>query len=116
MRLGHQVAGRLLRALSELLRKHAGSSAVVARLRGDEFAVLLSGARLGARPGAGRRFVERYLAALEDVRFGLDGEVVRLAVSIGTVESDADLTTSNGVMDAAKAAGGGCLRVYGVVP
>ncbi|MFT5448794.1 MAG: diguanylate cyclase (GGDEF)-like protein [Gammaproteobacteria bacterium] len=118
-RLGHQVAGRLLRALGELLRKHAGSSAVVARLRGDEFAVLLP----GARPGAGRRFAERYLAALEDVRFGFDGEAVRLAVSIGAVEADAELTTSTGVMqaadvarNAAKAVGGGCLRVYGAVP
>lgn len=118
-RLGHQVAGRLLRALGELLRKHAGSSAVVARLRGDEFAVLL----LGARPGVGRRFAERYLAALEDVRFGFNGEAVRLTVSIGAVESDAGLTTATGVMqaadvarNAAKAAGGGCLRVYGAVP
>jgi diguanylate cyclase (GGDEF)-like protein len=118
-RLGHQVAGRLLRALGELLRKHAGSGAVVARLRGDEFAVLLP----GARTGAGRRFAERYLAALDDVRFGFDGEAVRLAVSIGAVESDAELATSTGVMqaadvarNAAKAAGGGCLRVYGAVP
>ena len=67
--------------------------------------------------------VIRNLAALEDVRFVFDGEAVRLAVSIGVVESDSELATSTGVMQAAdvarnvaKAAGGGCLRVYGAVP
>ena len=116
-RLGHQVGGRLLRALGELLSKHAAKTAYVARIRGNEFAVVLP----AARAGAGRRYAKRILSALTKARFMLDDEQVRLSVSIGVVESDASLKSPRAVMLAAdaarhtaKAAGGGCVRVHGV--
>ncbi|WP_243040041.1 bifunctional diguanylate cyclase/phosphodiesterase [Dyella sedimenti] len=39
--LGHLAGDEFLRAVSERLRRHAGESAIVARLSGDEFAMLL---------------------------------------------------------------------------
>jgi diguanylate cyclase (GGDEF)-like protein len=114
-RLGHQVGGRLLRALGELLRKHAGTAAFVARIRGNEFAVVLP----AARAGAGRRFAKHVLAALAKARFVFGGEQVSLAVSIGVVEFDDSLDTPAALMQAAdaarqaaKAAGGGCLHMH----
>lgn len=116
-RLGHQVGGRLLRALGELLRKHSGKTAYVARIRGNEFAVVLPAVSVGA----GRRFSKRVLSTLTRSRFVFDGEEVSLRVSIGVVESDASLKTPREMMLAAdaarhsaKAAGGGCVRVHGV--
>jgi diguanylate cyclase (GGDEF)-like protein len=114
-RLGHQVGGRLLRAVSELLRKHAGTAAFVARIRGNEFAVLLP----AARAGAGRNFAKHVLAALAKARFVFGSEQVSLAVSIGLVEFDDSLDTPAAVMQAAdaarqaaRAAGGGCLHMH----
>jgi diguanylate cyclase (GGDEF)-like protein len=114
-RLGHQVGGRLLRVLADMLRKQAGSRNVVSRLRGDEFAVILP----GAKPGAGRRFADRYLASLSAARFAFSGEKVTLHASVGVVESDASLTSPGEMMRAAdaarrvaKASGGSCVRIH----
>lgn len=115
-RVGQQVAGRLLRALAELLRQHAGGSGRVARLRGDEFGVLLP----SRRAGTGRRFAERYSTAVEEARFVVAGEEMVLTLSIGVVEPDGALTSPAEVMraadaarKAAKLAGGARVRVHG---
>ena len=115
-KLGHQVGGRVLRALGDLLHKHAGASAFVGRIRGDEFVVVFP----AARAGFARRFAKRYLSALSRSRFVFGGEEVSLNVSIGVVESDQGLTTVGAIMQAAdsarraaKAAGGGCLSLHG---
>ena len=115
MHLGHQVGGRLLRSIADVLRKQANNAAFAARIRGDEFAVLLP----AARSGAGYRFAERFSATLAEARFVLNGEDIRPSVSIGVVESDAALTTTQAVMKAAdvarraaQAAGGVCVRVH----
>ncbi len=98
-RFGPQAAGRMLRALADLLRTHAGSAGVASRLRGDEFAVLLDG-----RAGGGRRFAERYQQALAKAQFAVEGESVRLAVSIGVVEIIPPGPTAADVMRAADVA------------
>ncbi len=114
-KLGHQVGGRVLRALGDLLHKHAGASALVGRIRGDEFVVVFP----SARAGFARRFAERYLSALSKSRFVFDGEEVNLSASVGVVESDQGLATVPALMQAAdsarraaKAAGGGCLSLF----
>jgi diguanylate cyclase (GGDEF)-like protein len=57
-RLGHQVGGRLLRSIADVLRKQVNNAAFAARIRGNEFAVLLP----AAGSGAGCRFAERFSA------------------------------------------------------
>ncbi len=115
-RFGHQVAGRMLRGLVDLLHKHAGGSATSARLRTAELAVLLP----AGRAGSGRRLAQRLLVALSSARFALKGEEVELRASIGVVEPDDAPGDAGALMEAAytartaaRQAGGACLRVHG---
>jgi diguanylate cyclase (GGDEF)-like protein len=113
--LGQQIAGRLLRVLADLMRRSAGMSAHLARLRGAEFAVLVA----ARHSDTGWRFANRYLAAVNKANFAVAGHEMTPTVSIGVVESDHALTTVAQVMQAADAAhkaakddGGDCARVY----
>jgi diguanylate cyclase (GGDEF)-like protein len=114
-RLGQPVAGRLLRVLADLLQRRAGASALIARLRGAGFGVLLP----APRRDTGWRFASHFLSAVNKTHLTVAGHEVTLTVSIGVLESDHSLTTVAEVMRAAdeahKAAtddGGGCARVY----
>jgi len=112
---GRAASGRMLRLLAGLLRKHNGERGVVARLRGEEFALLLQGSAVRR----GFRFAERFRRAVEQARWVYDGRSVELSVSIGIAAGGVG-DTAEGVMQAAdtarlaaKAAGGNRIEASG---
>jgi diguanylate cyclase len=116
--LGHAAGDRALCEVARLLRENLrasdtvarNSGAVVARLGGDEFVVLLPEVDAdGARAAA-----ERLVAALEGCELAIDGQRVKLHVSVGIALFDAHgrppaedlLAAADRAMYAAKVAGG----------
>jgi len=77
--LGHDAGDRALRQIGEMLRDFTAGTAVVARVRGAEFALLLDA-------GAGRTALERFAIALHErcsAPLALDGREFFLAPVIG---------------------------------
>src|ERR1019366_7642181 len=86
--LGHDAGDKLLLLAAQRMRESARSADVVARLGGDEFAVILENVDLaGAEQTCGR--------LLDSIRapFAIDGEIVRIGVSIGVAIYPADAST-----------------------
>lgn len=79
--VSHAAGDQMLRALSGALRTALEPDDVLARISGDEFAVLLR--RTG--PQRGQRRAEQLRAAVADFRFASDGHVLAPTVSIGLV-------------------------------
>jgi diguanylate cyclase (GGDEF)-like protein len=98
-RHGHHAGDRLLRLVADRLRGAVRDGDTVARVGGDEFAVLLEG---GGDPGVP---AERIMTALREP-FDLDGEVVGVAASVGLVEAGTHGTvhTADGLLRRADAA------------
>lgn len=83
-RLGHQVGDEALRATSKILQKTFRSSDIVARIGGDEFAILL----LGPAPGSAGRLIRR-LSENAD-KYNQQAESgCELSMSIGAAEISA---------------------------
>ena len=82
--LGHDAGNLLLAGIGERLRACVRPGDTVARLFGDEFAVLLE-APIGVEEA--RRVTGRFLVRLQEP-FGLDGEEVHVTSSIGLVLSE----------------------------
>jgi diguanylate cyclase (GGDEF)-like protein len=110
---GPSTGGRLLRLLATLLRKHSGDRGIVARLRGDEFAVLLQGPAV-RRAG---RFAEGFRRAVEQARWVYEGRAIELTVSVGVVAGNGGDTAERLMQVAedacmkARAAGGNRVEV-----
>jgi diguanylate cyclase (GGDEF)-like protein len=113
--LGHPAGDTLLTAVSERLMACLRTGDTVARLRGDEFAVLMEGSADSARTVA-----HRVLSAF-DTPFTLGGHEVPIRPSIGlavAAAEDADVSAqvllqrAEAAMNAAKAGGSGGLRMY----
>ncbi len=86
--LGHDAGDKLLLLAAQRMRESARSADVVARLGGDEFAIILENVDLaGAEQTCGR--------LLDSIRapFAIDGEIVRIGVSIGVAIYPADAST-----------------------
>ena len=79
--LGHAVGDRLLEAVAARLARAAGPGALVARMGGDEFAVLLTGADVPAADDAVTRLVD---SLREPVHAG--GHDLLIGVSIGVAD------------------------------
>lgn len=77
--LGHAGGDRLLRHFADLLREQLRLSDSCGRLGGEEFAVVLPGSDLEAA----RHFAERLRRKLADTPIQIEGEEVRITVSIG---------------------------------
>jgi diguanylate cyclase (GGDEF)-like protein/PAS domain S-box-containing protein len=77
-RLGHQAGDELLRLAGTRLQGSVRSQDVVARIGGDEFAVLCE----GADPSVAAEVADRVRGAFE-APFRLHGELVQLGISIG---------------------------------
>ncbi|MFN8511554.1 MAG: EAL domain-containing protein [Thermomicrobiales bacterium] len=84
--LGHEAGDRLLVAVTARLRGVLRETDMLARLGGDEFTVLLEGI---ADPSAAAEVADRLAGALAPP-FSLDGQVYRIAASIGIVLSTAE--------------------------
>ncbi|GAA1525100.1 EAL domain-containing protein [Dactylosporangium maewongense] len=115
-RYGHHAGDRLLRQVAERLRGAVRDGDTIARVGGDEFAVLLEG---GGDPGVP---AQRIMAALREP-FDLDGAVVGVAASVGLVEAgthgpvhsaDMLLRRADAAMYAGKRQGKGTLVRYRV--
>ncbi|MGY1698830.1 putative bifunctional diguanylate cyclase/phosphodiesterase [Geodermatophilus sp. SYSU D00766] len=97
--LGHAAADELLLVTAGLLREHAPPDALVARMEGEQFAVLLPGLSLAATERAARRLRE---AASTRARVaGLDLEVT---LTIGVVAAPVHGTDSGTLMQRADVA------------
>jgi diguanylate cyclase (GGDEF)-like protein len=82
---GHMAGDELLRQVGDLLRRTLGSQDIVARLGGDDFAVLVH----GANAGEGKQVAERLRHAIAEHRFTWRGQPYAVRVSIGLVAVDA---------------------------
>nr|WP_240956390.1 EAL domain-containing protein [Micromonospora sp. HNM0581] len=111
-RFGHTTGDTLLSGLSRRMRRAVGDDGMIARIGGDEFAVLVT----GGRPLAPERLAERLLAALQPSP-GEELVGVHPSASIGIAEygpqhiSHTDLLRDADIaMYAAKAAGKSAYR------
>jgi diguanylate cyclase (GGDEF)-like protein len=77
---GHGAGDHLLRQVTARIAEVAGPDALIARMGGDEFAVLLSGADMARAPV----LADHIVAAFQDT-FAIAGANVRVGVSIGVV-------------------------------
>ncbi len=83
-KLGHAAGDQLLATLAEQLKFQARASDQIARLSGDEFAVLLS----GVDADAVEQSAERYRAIFEATQFQWEGESHQITGSVGAVVLD----------------------------
>ena len=114
---GHAAGDAVLVAVAQVLEQQVRLADTVARVGGDEFAVLLTGCN---RDGAAS-VAEKMRAAVEALRVPWAGAAVSVGASIGVVELDAALPDVAAVMTAADAAcyaakhdGRNGVRVHGV--
>jgi diguanylate cyclase (GGDEF)-like protein/PAS domain S-box-containing protein len=110
--LGHVAGDTLLRAVGVRLRASLSPTHTVARMGGDEFAILVE--RADAAAAAALDAAERVIAALQ-TPFDLDGREVFVTASVGiAVGDDADelLRCSDVAMYGAKASGKAQYVVY----
>jgi diguanylate cyclase (GGDEF)-like protein/PAS domain S-box-containing protein len=113
--MGHPVGDNLLAQVGERLRACTGGDSVVARIGGDEFAVLR---RRSDRSEEASTIAEAILATFEEP-FTLDGADVAIGTSIGIAVGPEDGSTPLELMKAAdlalyraKAEGRGIFRFY----
>ncbi|WP_421870113.1 bacteriohemerythrin [Motiliproteus sp.] len=83
-RFGHHFGDRVLQGISHALERQARSSDILARIGGEEFAMLLPQTQLDmARP-----LVERLLQQVRVLEFECDGQRLSTTISIGVVMWD----------------------------
>jgi diguanylate cyclase (GGDEF)-like protein len=113
--LGHPTGDRVLVEVAARLRRHAGTGAMVARMGGDEFVLVL---RAGADDPHGEARARAIVCALtEPMQIGF--HEIRLGASVGIAEEpasggDADALMRNAdiALYRAKAAGRGAVRRF----
>ena len=115
--LGFEGGGLLLRDVGEVISGGLPVTATVARLEGDEFAVLLK----GCPPAVSREVAEGVRRRVERFGFEWEGRRYNVTVSIGLVPfrggdsaSDLILMTANTGKKQAKGGGGNVVRELGV--
>lgn len=116
--MGHAFGDALLRSVAQRLRAITRSSAVVARLGADQFAILLEGIGGTEATGAASSLARNLLRALAPSHV-LRGTDTVIALSIGvavasdeTDSADALLWCADKAMRKAKSTGGASFRVY----
>lgn len=118
-RHGHVFGDRVLAAVADRLRMAARDADVVARVGGDEFAVLQTGVRRAEQAlGLAQRIVTMLAQPL-----AVDGITVQVGASAGIAlapqaggDADTLIRHADAAMYAAKAAGRGAVRVHGDPP
>src|SRR5262249_13610557 len=114
--LGHSVGDTLLTQVAERLRQAASADDVVARFRGDEFAILHGSG--GGRPEGAVALADGLLAIITEP-YDLDGRRITIGTSIGITfapkdGSDADVLIKNAdlALYKAKSEGGDRYRLF----
>ncbi|PRY94829.1 diguanylate cyclase (GGDEF)-like protein [Hasllibacter halocynthiae] len=115
--MGHAVGDTVLRAATEAMVRAARAADLVARIGGDEFAILLYGAIPRDRLG---RIADDLIAAIERP-IPVEGGLARISASVGIAISDdhaiGDVASVTAAADAAlyasKQAGRGCWTLMG---
>ena len=112
---GHIAGDNLLREISALLKERVRDSDTVARVGGDEFAMLLAGCPLDKA----RQIADDICQAVADHKFAWQDRAFDVGVSIGLVEVGKDSGSAEGVLSAADSAcyvakqqGRGRIHVY----
>ena len=110
---GHIAGDGVLQQLAIRLRRHAGSSDLVARIGGEEFALLLPGRAL---PDA-LILAEALRRDVEALPFQIDRQPHRITVSVGVADLGAGrgdrsslMRAADGALYAAKSSGRNCVR------
>jgi diguanylate cyclase (GGDEF)-like protein/PAS domain S-box-containing protein len=97
---GHLAGDAMLREVATLLAKVVRDSDTVARIGGDEFAILLGGCPLAKAV----QIAENVSASIRDYRFVWKDRIFTIGVSIGLVELGRESGTIEDVMSAADSA------------
>jgi diguanylate cyclase (GGDEF)-like protein/PAS domain S-box-containing protein len=84
-RFGHAVGDRLLREIGEVMGRVVRGGDVLARIGGDEFALLLANCRIGDA----RRVAEKLRGAVDAYRIEHHGEELSVGVSVGLAAIEA---------------------------
>ncbi|HEX6461541.1 MAG TPA: EAL domain-containing protein [Thermoleophilaceae bacterium] len=112
--LGHDTGDQLLQAVARRFDEVVRPADTLARIGGDEFALLLDGAGAAQAESVARRLIESVSKPLE-----LDGRELSVNASVGVVvhggghgESDELIRHADIAMYAAKDAGGGAHRIF----
>ena len=95
--LGHAAGDELLRSIAAMLQRRARATDVLARVGGDEFALLLA----RASGEEARRVAADLVQMARDHAVALGGELVRTTVSVGAVAFDARSGSGEDVLIAA---------------
>ena len=96
---GHAAGDAVLRAFADICRNAVTAEAVIGRIGGEEFAVLLSGLPL---PEA-QTVLEGLREAIEVAKIDIGGQIIRITASIGATEVDAGPSASEFLSRADKA-------------
>ena len=99
-RLGHAAGDRLLCEVSHLMARAVRNGDVLARIGGDEFALLLSNCGLDDA----RRVADKVRAAVEAYRIASNGTVLDVGVSIGLAPIEPGTSSAADALDEADAA------------
>lgn len=112
---GHAAGDELLRQLADLFRGKIRGADILARISGDEFAIILTQCELGPA----MNIAEDLRSNVEDFRFAWAGQSFQIGVSIGVVVVDAHspdheevFKAADSACYAAKSAGRNRVHVY----
>ena len=115
-RAGHRAGDQLLVQLADLFRRKVRSNDVVARIGGDEFAILLRNCNLDQA----RRLIQELHNSIKTFRFYWEGQRFEIGLSIGLLQIENSKLSVSEVMDladqacyAAKHGGRNQIRVFG---
>lgn len=97
---GHSGGDQLLREVAALVRRIVRTSDVVARIGGDEFAIILS----RCDQVSARQLAEHICLTIDDYRFVQSGQTFHIGASIGLVMLNDQWGSVSAVMQAADAA------------
>lgn len=97
---GHVAGDNLLREISSLLKQEVRDSDTVARVGGDEFAMLLTGCPLDKA----RQIADDVCRAVGEYRFSWQGRAFDIGISIGLVEVGPASVSAESVLNAADSA------------
>ncbi len=99
-RFGHAVGDRLLHEIARVMGRVVRGGDVLARIGGDEFALLLANCPLDHA----RHVAEKLRAAVDNYRIQHEGEVLDIGVSVGLAPIEAETTSGADALAEADAA------------